>query len=506
MRDILMILGLSSVVAVTAACSATGSPATATPATNVNQSSAGLLAPPSLGSVLDGVAMGPPYRPRGGFPWALRSTQPSLLRGVQASLLRSARSAQREIPQTGSERERWPEKVLYAFNGPDGAYPNPVITGPNGVLYGTTTYGGAYLSQCYALGCGTVFQLTPPGNGQSAWTETVLYSFSGGADGAGPSARMTLGANGVLYGTTYAGGTNNVGTVFALTPPPSGQTNWTESVLYSFTGAADGGYPLAAITDLRGSLYSTTESFGALNGGVAFRLSPPASGETNWTESVIHTFGAPGDGSYPAAGFTLAGTTLLSTTSAGGGCRLFSPTGCGTVYQLTPKGQGNREWRETILHDFTGFDGLFPNWEPTLGQDGHLYATAYNGGGGCGGFGCGTAIEMTAPLTHRHIWDSHLIFYFGQRGVAYASALIADETGNLYGEAEAGGALGDGVIFELSPRGHKLWTETIIHRFGGTDGSAPFGELTIGAKGRIYGVTYAGGTSCACGVVFQLNP
>ncbi|MGA8576983.1 MAG: choice-of-anchor tandem repeat GloVer-containing protein [Candidatus Cybelea sp.] len=468
----------------------------ATPTVNSNQTAPALFAAQPLGSIAEGVAMRPPFGPRGGFPWVLRGAQPSLLRGERSAPFR-------QIRPSVSEGERWPEKVLYAFSGPDGAYPNPVITGPNGVLYGTTSYGGAYGSQCYALGCGTVFQLTP-GNGPSAWTETVLYSFTGGADGASP-ARVTLGANGVLYGATYAGGANNLGTVFALTPPPSGQTNWTESVLYSFTGGADGGYPYAAITDLRGSLYSTTSSFGTLNAGVAFRLTPPAPGQTNWTETVIHAFGAAGDGSSPTAGFTLAGTTLLSTTSAGGGCRLFGP-GCGTVYQLTPKGRGNREWRETILHRFTGFDGLFPNWEPTLGQNGQLYATASNGGGGCGGFGCGTTIEMTPPVTHRRTWDSHIIFYFGQKGVAYVGALIADETGNLYGEAQSGGSLGDGVIFELSPRGHRLWTETIVHRFSGSNGSGPYGELTIGAKGHIYGVTYAGGTSCACGVVFQLKP
>src|SRR5579863_5536957 len=157
MRYTLMILGLGSVAAVTAACSGSGAPAVVTPQTN--------------GSVAEGVAMRPPFRPRGGFPWALRSEQISLLRGAQTSLLRGAQTAPlRETPQAGSERDHWPEKVLYAFNGPDGAYPNPVITGPHGVLYGTTSSGGAYISQCYAVGCGTVFQLTPPGKKRSAWT------------------------------------------------------------------------------------------------------------------------------------------------------------------------------------------------------------------------------------------------------------------------------------------------------------------------------------------------
>ncbi|MBV9104218.1 MAG: hypothetical protein JO060_11565 [Candidatus Eremiobacteraeota bacterium] len=412
--------------------------------------------------------------------------------------------ARQAVRPNSSEREHWPEKVLYAFNGPDGASPNPVIVGPHGVLYGTTYSGGAYLSQCYAVGCGTVFQLTPPPKGQSTWTETVLYSFTGGADGGYPSARLTLGAHGVLYGTTAGGGTGNFGTVFALTPPLPGQTNWTESVLYSFTGGADGGYPSAALTDLRGALYSTASSFGSLGAGVAFRLGPPARGQTTWTQTVIHTFGGTGDGAAPFAGFTLAGNALLSTTFGGGSCHPIS-FGCGTVYELTPKGAGDRQWRETILFDFTGFDGLWPYYEPVLDASGALYVTAGGGGGGCGGLGCGTVVKLTPPLTRRRTWDSRVIFYNALTKSSPAEAVLTDDRGNLYGEG-GGGPSGDGFIFELSPHGGGLYKETILHRFSGANGASPYGDWAIGPKGNIYGVTSVGGTACACGVIYQLNP
>jgi uncharacterized repeat protein (TIGR03803 family) len=123
-------------------------------------------------------------------------------------------------------------------------------------------------------------------------SETVLYNFKGQSDGANPQGGLIADTEGALYGTTVKGGSHNQGTVFKLTPPAAGQTQWTETVLYSFTGAADGGTPVAAlIFDTHGALYGTTQSGGSSNNaGTVFKLTPPAAGKTQWTETVLHTF------------------------------------------------------------------------------------------------------------------------------------------------------------------------------------------------------------------------
>ena len=110
------------------------------------------------------------------------------------------------------------------------------MIGACGVLYGTTWLDGS--------GSGTVFQLTPPASPGGAWTETTLYSFTGGSDGGNPVASLVIGDGGVLYGTSSGGGASNAGTVFALKPPTSAGGSWTETVLYSFTARTrSGGSP-----------------------------------------------------------------------------------------------------------------------------------------------------------------------------------------------------------------------------------------------------------------------
>jgi uncharacterized protein YceK len=174
-----------------------------------------------------------------------------------------------------------------------------LIADESGALYGTTALGGN--SACSVLGCGTVFKLTPPSQGETAWTETVLYSFKGASDGANPFASLISGESGALYGTTLLGGSGNCfgsecGTVFKLTPPAEGETVWTETVLYSFNGGSDGNFPRASlIADERGALYGTTSSGGGSNCpgfvcGTVFKLTPPAEGQTAWTETVLYGF------------------------------------------------------------------------------------------------------------------------------------------------------------------------------------------------------------------------
>jgi len=155
------------------------------------------------------------------------------------------------------------EKVVYAFKGgSDGEGPSAGLINIKGTLYGTTIYGGDM--SCHApYGCGTVFSVARRG------TETVLYAFHYGADGAFPSARL-LNSNGTLYGTTLSGGGTSCGcgTVFSLTP------SGTESVLHSFGGGSDGAQPEGDLISIKGILYGTTYSGGASNGGTVFSIVP----------------------------------------------------------------------------------------------------------------------------------------------------------------------------------------------------------------------------------------
>jgi uncharacterized repeat protein (TIGR03803 family) len=287
----------------------------------------------------------------------------------------------------------WTEAVLHnfgAYGGADGVTPYAdFVRDTQGNLYGTTSYGGGAIG-CAVAGCGTVFKVDPQGN------YTTIYSFTGPpADGLYAVAPLLLAADGSLYGTTAQGGASNAGTVFKLTAAGSG---WIESVLYSFTGGADGGTPYAGLVlDERGNLYGTTYA-GAVGNGVVFELRPTSSG---WAEKVIHTFAGAPDGASPAARLLRDGFGNLYGTTVGGGrtsdCR-FGSSGCGTVFKLSPNGSG---WTETILWRFTGAaDGSSPYGPVVMDERGNLYGAAYNGGGpnlrnaACAGLGCGTIFEL----------------------------------------------------------------------------------------------------------------
>jgi uncharacterized repeat protein (TIGR03803 family) len=188
----------------------------------------------------------------------------------------------------------------------------------SGNLYGTTV---GFLGTA-----GTVFELKPlPGN--AGWSESTIHAFNG-ADGAAPRAGLILDRRGTLYGTTSEGGAHGWGSVFALTP---GDGGWSESVLYSFTGAG-GATPVAGlILDRRGTLYGTTSAGGAHSCGTVFALTPPVAGKTTWTERVLYDFTAHADGGVPHAALIADDNfALYGTTQTGGAYEL------GTVFKLTP--------------------------------------------------------------------------------------------------------------------------------------------------------------------------
>ncbi|HZQ68488.1 MAG TPA: choice-of-anchor tandem repeat GloVer-containing protein [Terriglobales bacterium] len=215
----------------------------------------------------------------------------------------------------------WIETTLYSFKaGGDAAFPSGELAqDASGNLYGTTTLGGSN-------NFGAVYQLSPPVGG-GWWTESVVYSFHG-PDGSSPGGKLFVAKDGTLYGTTSGGGAHQAGTVFQLIPPVNPGDPWTENVLYSFTGGFDGGGPSAgAILDAQGRIFGTTSSggTGTLSGGVIFMLTPAGGGA--WNETVLHSFGG-NDGFRPLCLLTPNKGKLFGTTSSGG---LF---GVGTVFQF----------------------------------------------------------------------------------------------------------------------------------------------------------------------------
>ena len=186
------------------------------------------------------------------------------------------------------------ERVVYTFaDATDGGFPQGgVIADAQGNFYGTTTSGGAGHN-------GVVYELSPAAKGKGV-TQSTLYAFAGGTDGSNPQAGLVAGPDGTLYGTTYAGGTSGQGIVYSITPPKSGSTTWKETVLWTFTGGNDGAEPTCTlILDAAGNLFGTTDGGGTGVVGTVFELSPPVSGKHAWTETVLYNFTGNNDGGEP---------------------------------------------------------------------------------------------------------------------------------------------------------------------------------------------------------------
>ena len=360
-----------------------------------------------------------------------------------------------EISKTGQHT------VLWSFaGGTDGAVPQGPLVLLNGKLYGTTAQGGA--SQL-----GTVFQVD-----LTTQTESVLYSFVGGGDGANPHAGLISDGNVTLYGTTSAGGSSNNGTAFQVT------IGGAESVLYSFAGGNDGADPEAGvIVDSKNNLYGTTNLGGTAGAGTVFLL------DASRKETVLYSFGGGKDGKNPKAGLVMnARGNLYGTTSAGG------KGGLGTVFKLTTAG------KETVLYVFTGKGGANP--VATLIQDsaGNVYGTTSQGGSS----NQGTVFKLSTRVTK-------VLHGFGTSkndGVYPYARLMADTSNNLYGTTAEGGDFGYGTVFKIDPSGHEAALYSFSYANG--DGAYPYGGVVRDPAGNLYGVTLQGGNS-AVGTVYKID-
>jgi uncharacterized repeat protein (TIGR03803 family) len=336
-------------------------------------------------------------------------------------------------------------QTLYTFYGaPDGNNPmNGLVRDSTGNLYGTTAYGGNAGGVCGTIGCGIAFELVKAG---TTYTEKVLYAFAGGTDGANPGSGLVRDTSGNLYGTTVTGGGSGCnagtgcGTVFEITSAGN------EEVLYSFTGNADGASPSASlILDAAGNLYGTTPYGGNLGGvcasrgcGVVFKVTPAGQ------ETVLYTFKAGVDGQSPMAPLVRDGKgNLYGTTSTGGDvtnpwCRT-EQNGCGVVFELTEKGVLR------TLYAFKGYpkDGQHPIAGVAFDKQGNLYGTTDWGGSSNDG-----AVFKLAPGGVETVLHG---LTGGTDGENPFGSVVLDAQGNLYGTAIYGGAFGDGVLFKVIP-------------------------------------------------------
>ena len=365
--------------------------------------------------------------------------------------------------------------VLYSFaNSPDGANPTSIlVSDANGILYGTTFFGGAN-----ACGCGAVFKLT------AGDREEVLYSFTGGSDGANPFAGLIRDAAGNLYGATTFGGDLSCG-------PPAGcgtvfkmDTTGTYSVLHGFTTGADGEFPYAGLLlDSAGNLYGTTVNGGyhSSNFGTVFKL------DSNGNESILHRFKGGRDGAFPF-GTLVADSAgdLYGTTS------MYGQAGGGTVFRLKADGS------IANLTSFANVDGRSPLAGVVRDDAGNFYGTT--GFGGAAGMGIVFVVNRAGKKTVLHSFTG------GTDGAFPYGGVLRDAAGNLYGTTSAGGntacgGAGCGTVFKLDKQGN----ETLLYTFtGGTDGGTPYGGLIRDRAGNLYGTAFIGGAT-GNGVVYRIS-
>jgi len=353
--------------------------------------------------------------------------------------------------------------VIYTFTGgADGANPFANLLLNGSLLYGTTSGGGA-------KNAGTVFEVNT-----TTKAETVLHSFAGGkTDGAVPIGGLIRNATGNLYGTTSSGGAHGFGTVYKI-PAGGGFT-----LLHSFAGPpSEGSGPAGTLVlDDAGNIYGTTYAGGDTTGwGTVFELTSAGTYMTGQSFSP--------DGALPRAGLALVNGSLYGTTY-GGGAHAFA----GTIYEVEVT---------TALYTFTGgADGAQPLGAVISDGQGNLYGTTTAGGNAS--FGSGNGVVYSFNITSGKLTVLHT--FTGADGSSPGSSLVRDTLGNLYGTTMTGGASGHGTVFELSSSG----TLTTLYSFtGGADGGDPVAGLVLDSSGNLWGVASGGGSGH--GTVFEIVP
>ncbi len=378
---------------------------------------------------------------------------------------------------------------------------------------------------------------------------TVLHSFTGGLDGQQPQAALLEATDGVLYGTTYMGGSNNAGTIFKVNPDGSGNTpiyhfpknpyspfglsdpsgliqgadgalygasggggtGWGSifrintdgsgfATLHAFSLGAGGGYqPSAALVQARdGYLYGTTTYGGLYNLGTVFKIRADGSGFVQ-----LHSFGGAGDAQQPMAPLIqgLDGY-LYGTTPVGGASSVVGGiSGFGAVFRISTDGS------ETVLHSFlpSGADGQYPYGGLVQGKDGTLYGVTQQGGSTSSGgsTGLGTVFKINPDGSGYTILHNFEPGASGDGEYPWPGLVIGND-GALYGTADRGGSNDVGVVFKLIPDGSGY---AVLYTFGSTpgDGSNPRAPLIRATDGGLFGTAPLGG-NMNFGTLFRLAP
>jgi len=349
--------------------------------------------------------------------------------------------------------------------------------------------------------------------GAGAQTYQVLYTFTGGTDGAYPEMEgggLIFDAAGNLYGTNARRGNpgnwNGQGVVFQLTP--GAEENWTETSSYIFcvedwNVCSDGAYPSASlIFDTAGNLYGAA-FLGGIGGcyndgiygcGVIFKLA--ANPDGSWAYVPLYKFTGGDDGANPVGRLTFDKAGNLYGTTWQGGAYEY-----GVVFELSPNQDGT--WSQQVIHHFRiGADGANPYAGLRFDGNGNLYGTASGGGG----YGYGTIFKLTPRPDGSWSWKVLHHFTGGKDGANPYAGVTFDDAGNLYGTTFDGGTFGRGVLFKGTPNPDGSWNGKVRHHFtGGKDGANPFTDLLFDADGNLYGTTYSGG-AYGGGVVFKSTP
>jgi uncharacterized protein YceK len=422
--------------------------------------------------------------------------------------------------------------TLYTFtDGADGENPylEGLAPGPNGSLIGTVQYAPA-------IGWGTAFQLTPPSNGGTAWNFSLIHTFTDGTDGGFPGALVEDEA-GNVYGEAQIGGRvgciqngqSGCGLVFELSPPAQGQSAWTETVLYNFKGQKDGSFPQnGLVRDAAGDLFGVTyDGPGCESGcGTVFELSPPPQGQTAWTFTTLYAFDDKEGGPPYIRGFPLvldgAGNIYGETLAAGddkGRCHVDG--GCGTLFELTPPSGGGTSWTKTTLWTFDGDNGSVPVSALTLDPSGNLLGMTNHGGShtkacpaGQYGSGCGTVFELSPTGGKGDAWTLSLPWEFtnGKDGAFPYGAGMTPFNGKYITTTSGDEITTYGTIDLFTPPTdtHAHWKEKTLYTFtNGADGEQPT-SLLLQRGGVFYGMTYGlpGDTKSGApyGTIFSIKP
>jgi uncharacterized repeat protein (TIGR03803 family) len=289
---------------------------------------------------------------------------------------------------------------------------------------------------------------------------------------------------------------------------PAPAQTFKQLVLFNGTDGSNSAYGYAGLVQgTDGYLYGTTPEGGAnyacsaAGCGTVFRISPK--GVLTTLYSFCSQSGCP-DGATPFGGLVEGVDGDFYGTTAGGGSGCLQG-GCGTVFKITRNGE------LTTLHSFDGTDGEEPWGSLVLGGDGSFYGVT-----AVGTIGFGTVFKVTPSGTLTSLY-TFCVQSNCTDGAIPEAGLVAGTDGYLYGTTAQGGImsclhaqgeLGCGTVFKITPSG----TLTTLHRFGLTDGAAPFGALVQGLDGNYYGTTYLGGNkgcdygSNTCGTVFRMTP